>query len=325
MRNLAAAFAIGTAIMGLPTSAFAQEIVLRSADIHPDGYPTVDAVKYMGELVKERTGGRVEIQVFNNRQLGEEKDTIEQTRFGVIDMNRINLAPLNNLVPETGIPALPFVFRSIEHMHSVMDGPVGEDILKALEPQGLVGLAFYDSGARSFYTVGKPIRTIDDIKGMKIRVQQSDMWLAMMEALGANATPMPFGEVYSALETGVIEGAENNWPSLESSKHFEVAKFYSKTEHSMSPEVLTISKMSWDKLSPEDQAIVKQAAKDSVGKMRELWTAREAESEKVVRAAGVEVMDIDKAPFEAAMAPVYERFAATDGLKSLVQRIKDTK
>jgi tripartite ATP-independent transporter DctP family solute receptor len=325
IRKFAATLAVATTLAGMAISASAQEITLRSADIHPDGYPTVEAVKYMGELLKERTGGRIAVQVFNNRQLGEEKDTIEQTRFGVIDMNRINLAPLNNLVPETGVPALPFVFRSIEHMHTVMDGPIGEEILKSLEPQGLVGLAFYDSGARSFYSVGKPIRGIDDIKGMKIRVQQSDMWLAMMEALGANATPMPFGEVYSALETGVIEGAENNWPSLESSKHYEVAKFYSKTEHSMSPEILMMSKLSWDKLTPEDQAAVKQAAKDSVAKMRELWTAREAQSEKVVRDAGVEIIDIDKAPFEAAMTPIYERFAGTDVLKSLVTRIKETK
>lgn len=322
LKSFTAAIAVAAALVGTP--AFAADMVLRSADIHPDGYPTVDAVKYMGDLVKERSNGRIEIQVFNNRQLGEEKDTIEQTRFGVIDMNRINLAPLNNLVPETVVPALPFIFKSTAHMHAVMDGPIGEEILAALEPNGLVGLAFYDSGARSFYSVGKPIKSADDIKGMKIRVQQSDMWLSMMSALGANATPMPFGEVYSALETGVIEGAENNWPSLESSKHYEVAKHYSLTEHSMSPEVLVISKVTWDKLSAEDQAMLKQAAKDSVPKMRELWTAREKKSEEVVRAAGVEVYEVDKAPFQAAMGPVYEQFANTDTLKDLVKRIQET-
>jgi tripartite ATP-independent transporter DctP family solute receptor len=321
-KSFTAAVALMAGFVAGPAAA--ADIVLRSADIHPDGYPTVDAVKYMGELVKERTGGRIEIQVFNNRQLGEEKDTIEQTRFGVIDMNRINLAPLNNLVPETVVPALPFIFKSVDHMHTVMDGPIGDQILAALEPNGLVGLAFYDSGARSFYSVQKPIRAIDDVKGMKIRVQQSDMWLAMMEALGANATPMPFGEVYSALETGVIEAAENNWPSLESSKHYEVAKFYTLTEHSMSPEVLVISKASWDKLTPEDQAILKQAARDSVPKMRELWTAREKASEKTVRDAGVEVITIDKAPFIEAMKPVYEKFANTDALKDLVAKIQAT-
>ena len=322
-RKISAALAVATMLAGAP--AMAADMTLRSADIHPDGYPTVDAVKYMGELVKERTDGRIEIQVFNNRQLGEEKDTIEQTRFGVIDMNRINLAPLNNLVPETVVPALPFIFSSTEHMHKVMDGPIGDQILAALEPHGLVGLAFYDSGARSFYSVGKPIKTADDIKGMKIRVQQSDMWLAMMEALGANATPMPFGEVYSALETGVIEGAENNWPSLESSKHYEVAKHYSLTEHSMSPEVLVISKVTWDKLSQENHAVMKQANNDSEHKKRKMWKEREKASEEVVRAGGVEVYEVDKAPFQAAMGPVYERFANTPELKDLVSKIQSAK
>jgi tripartite ATP-independent transporter DctP family solute receptor len=306
-------------------SAFAADaVVFRSADIHPDGYPTVEAVRYMGELLKERSGGRLDIQVFSSRALGDEKDTIEQTRFGVIDMNRINLAPLNNLVPETSVPALPFIFRSVDHMHKVMDGPIGDEILAALEPHGMIGLAFYDSGARSFYTVKAPVASLEDIKGQKIRVQQSDMWLAMMGALGANATPMPFGEVYSALETGVVDGAENNWPSLESSKHYEIAKFYSLTEHSMSPEVLVMSKATWDKLTPEDQLLVKQAAKDSVAKMREMWVAREKKSEEIVRAAGITVNTVDKAPFIAAMQPVYERFANTDKLKGLVAKIQAT-
>ncbi|WP_181703897.1 TRAP transporter substrate-binding protein [Chthonobacter albigriseus] len=321
-KTFTAAIAVAAALAGSP--ALAADITLRSADIHPDGYPTVDAVKFMGDLVKERTGGRIEIQVFNNRQLGEEKDTIEQTRFGVIDMNRINLAPLNNLVPQTVVPALPFIFRSTDHMHKVMDGPIGEQILAALEPHGLIGLAFYDSGARSFYTVNKQIKSIEDVKGMKIRVQQSDMWLATMEALGANPTPMSMGEVYSSLETGVIDGAENNWPSYESSKHYEIAKFYTLSQHSMSPEVLVVSKISWDKLSPEDQAILKAAAKESVPKMRELWQAREAKSEAVVREAGSTVAEIDKQPFIDAMKPVYERFANTPELQDLVQKIQAT-
>lgn len=319
-----AASGLAVALASAAGPALAADIVLRSADIHPDGYPTVEAVRYMGELVKERTGGRIEIQVFSSAQLGAEKDTIEQTRFGVIDMDRINLAPLNNLIPETGVPALPFIFRSIDHMHTVMDGPIGDEILAAFEPNGMVALCFYDSGARSFYSVKGPIESLDDVKGLKIRVQQSDMWLAMMEAMGANATPMPFGEVYSALETGVIDAAENNWPSYESSRHYEVAKFYSLTEHSMSPEVLVVSKMTWDKLSPEDQAVLKQAAKDSVAKMRELWTEREKKSEETVRASGVKVNSVDKAPFIAAMQPVYDRFAATPELKDLVKRIQAT-
>ena len=176
-------------------------------------------------------------------------------------------------------------------------GPIGDQILKAFEPHGLVALAFYDSGARSFYNSKRPINTPADLKGMKVRVIQSDLFLDMVNALGANATPMPPGEVYSALQTGVVDGAENNWPSYDSFRHFEVAKYYSLTEHSMSPEVLVMSKKSFDKLSPEDQKAVRESAKESVGKMRELWEAREKEAEKKIRASGSQINTVDKQPF----------------------------
>jgi len=316
-------FLAGLAIAAVTTvSALGQEIVLRSADTHPDGYPTVEAVKYMSELLMERSGGRIAIEVFHSRQLGEEKDTIEQTRFGVIDMNRINLAPLNNLIPETSVPALPYIFRSIAHMRKVMDGEIGDEILAAFEAHDLIGLAYYDSGARSFYNTQRPINTPADLDGLKIRVQQSDLFIAMINALGANATPMPFGEVYSALQTGVIDGAENNWPSYESTKHFEVAQYYSLDEHSMSPEVLVMSKASWDKLSADDQAMIRQAAKDSVVRMRELWDAREKESRAIVEAAGSQINTVEKQPFIDAMEPVYESFVTDDSLKALVTRIR---
>jgi tripartite ATP-independent transporter DctP family solute receptor len=317
-----AALALGATLALTALPAMAQSVTLRSADIHPDGYPTVVAVQYLGQLMDERTGGRIKIQVFNNAQLGAEKDTIEQTRFGVIDLNRVNSAPFNNLVPETQVLGLPFLFQSVDHMHKVVDGPIGDEILAAFEPHGLVGLAFYDSGARSFYTTKTPIKTIEDMKGLKIRVQQSDLWIAMLQAFGANPTPMSYGEVYSALETGVVDGAENNWPSYESSRHFEVAKHLTLTEHSLTPEVLVISKLSWDKLAPADQALLRQAAKDSVVKMRELWVAREKESEAKVRAGGGEIITVDKAPFVAAMAPVYAKFVTDDKTKSLVERIR---
>lgn len=318
--GLALGLAMSTAMV-----AQAQEITLRSADIHPDGYPTVEAVKYMGDLVSQRTNGRIKIQVMNNSVLGSEKDTIEQTRFGVIDMNRVNTAPFNNLVKETVVLGLPFLFRSTEHMHKVVDGPIGDEILKAFEPNGLVGLAFYDSGARNFYTTKKPIEKLSDLKGMKIRVQQSDLWIAMMQAFGANPTPMPFGEVYSSLETGVVDGAENNWPSYESSRHFEVAKNFSLTEHSLTPEVLVMSKMSWDKLKPEDQKIVREAAKESVAKMRELWQAREKASEDKVRASGVKVITVNKEEFANAMKPVYDKFVTDPKMKDLVTKIQAVK
>jgi tripartite ATP-independent transporter DctP family solute receptor len=313
-------FAVSLALAA--TTVHAQEVTLRSADIHPDGYPTVDAVKYMGELVTERTSGRINIQVMNNSVLGGEKDTIEQTRFGVIDMNRVNAAPFNNLIPETVVLGLPFLFRSTDHMHKVVDGPIGDKILAAFEPHGLIGLAYYDSGARSFYTTRRPVEKLADLKGMKIRVQQSDLWIAMMQAFGANPTPMPMGEVYSSLETGVVDGAENNWPSYESARHYEVAKNYTLTQHSMNPEILVMSKMSWDKLTPDDQAVVRQAAKDSVVKMRELWSAREKSSEEKVRAGGVNVIEVDKEEFSAAMKPVYDRFVTDNSMKQLLEEIQ---
>jgi len=306
-------------------AAGAQAQTLRSTDIHPDGYPTVEAVKYMGKLLEERSKGKIKINVFHSAQLGQEKDTIEQTRFGVIDMNRINMAPFNNLIPATNIPSLPFIFRSVAHMRTVMDGPIGDSILAEFEKHGLIGLAFYDSGARSFYNSKHAIKTPADMKGMKIRVQQSDMFISLVSALGANATPMNFGEVYSGLQTKLIDGAENNWPSYESTKHFEVAKFYSMTEHSLSPEVLVMSKKTFDKFSADEQKMVRQAAKDSVAKMRELWDAREKASEAKVKAGGAVVNAVEKQPFIDAMKPVYEKFVKDQAMKDLVAKIQAVK
>ena len=306
--------------------AFAKNMVLRSADTHDKDYPTVQAVVFMGKLLDQWTEGRIKIKVYPGRQLGEEKATIEQTVAGALDLDRVNLAPLNSFIPETAIPALPYIFRSTEHMHKVMDGEIGREILDAMIPHGLVGLAFYDSGARSFYNSKHPIHSPADMKGMKIRVQNSDLFVATMQALGANATPMEFGQVYEALKTGVIDGAENNWPSYESTRHFEVAKYYSLDQHSMSPEALVMSKVSWDKLSKDDQALVRKAALESVQVMRDLWNKRVEKSKKIVLAAGNQVIeDIDKQPFIDAMGPVYDRFANTPQLKDMVKRIQAVK
>jgi tripartite ATP-independent transporter DctP family solute receptor len=321
--------AFGAAALAAPMliglrAAQAQTVTLRSADIHPDGYPTVEGVKVMARLVEQRSNGRLKINVFHSRQLGEEKDTLEQTRFGVIDMNRINFGPLNNLVPETVIPGLPFLFRDEGHMHRVMDGAIGQEILAGTEKHGLIGLCCYDSGARSMYNRLRPINTPADMKGMKIRVQQSDLWLAMIRALGANPTPLPTGEIYSALQTGVVEGAENNYPTYQSQRHFEVAKFFSVTEHSMSPEILVISKRSYDRLPKDLQEILRESARDSVPEMRKLWTATSEKARSTVEAAGTKFNTVDKAPFETAMAPVYDQFVKDARLKSLVSRIRET-
>ncbi len=303
----------------------AQARDFRSSDIHPADYPTVKAVEYMGQLLKERSGGKLGVKTFPNGALGNERDTIEQIKLGGVDMMRINVAPLNNVVPETIVPALPFLFRSEEHMHAALDGPVGDEILKAMESQGMVGLAFYDSGARSLYTARKPVKTLADVKGMKIRVQQSDLFVSMIQALGANPTPMPYGEVYTALKTGIVDAAENNWPSYESSRHFEAAKNYVLTEHSMAPEILAFSKRIWDRLPAEDQAMIRQAAKDSVPEMRRLWREREAKSRQTVEAGGAQVVTLEnRQEFVDAVRPVYEKFAGTPALKSMIERIEAT-
>ena len=321
-RHILAALLASVSVAG---AASACERTLRSSDTHPDGYPTVEAVKAMGKILEEKTGGKLCIEVFFSAQLGEEKDTIEQTQFGVIDMTRVSLGPFNNMIPETQIPSLPYIFRSTEHMHHVMDGPIGAEILAAFSDHDLVGLAFYDAGSRSFYNSQKPIHSMADLGGMKFRVMQSDLFVDMVGALGANATPMPYGEVYSSIQTGVIDGAENNYPSFESSGHFEVAKYLTLDQHLIVPEILAMSKKTWDSLSADEQAAVRESAKESVNVMRDLWSAREKASEEKVRAAGVEVVtDIDKTPFIEAMKPVYQKYVTSDKLKSLVERIQAT-
>ncbi|MBY5364033.1 TRAP transporter substrate-binding protein [Rhizobium leguminosarum] len=317
--KLAAGLMVAASFMSGAASA---QTVLKSSDTHPDGYPTVEGVKYFGELLKERTQGRYSLEVYHSAQLGEEKDTIEQVRSGVIELNRVSMAPFNGTVKESIVPALPYIFRSEEHMHKVMDGAIGDQIKKAFEPAGLVVLAFYDAGARSFYNKTKPINSVADMKGLKFRVIQSDIFVDMVAALGANATPMPYGEVYSGIETGVIDGAENNFPSYDTAKHAEVAKNYSLDEHTILPEVFVMNKAAFDKLTPEDQAVFKQAAKDSVAKQRELWSAKVAESRTNVEKLGAQITTPDKQGFIDAMAPVYEKHVKDDVLKKMVADVK---
>lgn len=318
----AAAFA-AVLVPALVLAPPAQARNFRSSDVHPADYPTVEAVKQFGKLLSEQSGGRHGVRVFPNGALGSEKDTVEQLKLGALDMMRINAAVLNPVVAETVVPCLPFVFRSRDHMRATLDGPVGDEVLAALEGQGMVGLAFYDSGARSLYTAKTPVRSLADVKGAKIRVQQSDLFVSMVQALGANATPMPYGEVYTALKTGIVDAAENNLPSYESSRHFEAAKYYTQTEHSMCPEVLVFSKKVWDSLSKDDQALIRKLAKESVPFMRALWDERETKARQTVEAGGAQVIALaGRDEFVAAMKPVYAKFADSPKLRGLVERIQ---
>lgn len=295
--------------------------VFTAADTHPTDYPTVQAVDYLGQLLAERTGGRLGAKVYAGGQLGNERDTLEITTFGGLDLNRVNAAPLNSIEPLTIPICLPFVFGSVDHMRRTLDGDVGEEILASLTRHGLIGLCYYDSGARSFYNSRGPIQSPEDMKGLKLRVPGSDLYIGMVRALGADPVPMPLDEVYQSLAQGVIDGAENNWPSLESGRHYEAARFYSLTEHLFTPEVLVMSKISWDKLSPEDKQVMRRSAKDSVPFMRNLWDAREASSREVILAAGVEVNTVDAAPFTELMTGMWDEFLTTPQQHDLVERI----
>lgn len=295
----------------------------RVADTQAEDYPTVQALYFMDRLVAERTQGRHRIRVFYSRQLGEEKETIEQTRVGAIDMNRVNVGPLGSFIPEANVLALPFLFRSIDHLNKVLAGSIGDDVLASFAPYGFVGLAYYDSGARSIYNNQRPVRTVADMKGLRIRVQQSDLMLDMVRALGAEPVALPYGQVLTGLTTGLIDGAENNWPSYVTTNHYTAAKFYTLTEHTMSPEVLIMSRKAWDSLSAEDQTIFRDAARESSRFMREQWTAWEERSRQEAQKAGnVIISEFDKKPFEDAMKPIYDHTVSDPKLLELVERIR---
>jgi tripartite ATP-independent transporter DctP family solute receptor len=315
--NLVAALLVTAVTM----SAAAREF--RVADTQSENYPTVQALRFMGRLIEEKTGGRLQIRVFHSRQLGEEKETIEQTRAGAIDLNRTNVALIGTFVPATNVLAMPFLFRSVKHLQKVLDGPIGDEILDSFEPFGFVGLAFYDSGARSIYNSVRPIRSIADMKGLRLRVQQSELMSDMIRALGAEPVELPYGQVRTGLATKLIDGAENNWPSFVTTDHYKYAGFYTLTEHTMSPEVLVMSYKAWGSLSAEDQAIFRDAARQSRQFMRERWRALEEQSRGEAQAAGVTIVsDFDREPFEAAMADIYSKAQRDPAAAALIERIR---
>jgi len=295
----------------------------RAADTQNEDYPTVLALRFMGRQIAERSGGRHEVKVFHSRQLGEEKETLEQTRAGAIDLNRTNVALIGNIIPSMNVLALPFLFRSIEHMQKVLDGPIGSEILGSFEPYGFVGLAFYDSGARSIYNNVRPVRSLADVKGLRIRVQQSEQMSEMMRALGATPVELPYGQVLTGLATRLIDGAENNWPSFVTTDHYRHAGHYTLTEHTISPEVLVMSLKAWQTLSAEDRRIFREEARRSGQFMREKWRDLEEQSRKRAEAAGVVIVtEIDKRPFEAAMAGIYAKAQRDPASARLIERIR---
>ena len=316
-------FALAAA--GLAGPAVARDF--RSADVHAKDFPTNQAVMYMGEQLSKATGGKDKIKIFSDSALGSEKDTVEQVKIGALDMVRVSTASFHGIVPESMIPSLPFLFRDIDHFRKAMYGPEGDKVLAAFDKAGFIGLCLYESGARSMYAK-KPVKSVADMKGLKVRVQPSDLMVSMVNAMGGSPTPMPFAEVYTGLKSGLIDAAENNIPSYEETKHYESAPIYSETMHVMTPEVLVFSKKVWETLTPPEQAAIRKAAKDSVPYYVKLWEAKEKDARAAVLKGGAKIVDsaqIDKKSFVDVEKPVWDKFASTPELKSLLQGIVDTK
>jgi tripartite ATP-independent transporter DctP family solute receptor len=305
----------------------AEARTFRSADVHAKDFPTNMAVKFMGDELGKATGGKDSVKVFGDSSLGSEKDTVEQVKIGALDMVRVSSASFHGIVPESVIPSLPFLFRDIEHFRKTMYGPQGDKVLAAFDKAGFIGLALYESGARSVYAK-KPIKTLADMKGLKIRVQPSDLMVSLVGAMGASPTPMPFAEVYTGLKTGLVDAAENNYPSYDENKHYESAPVFSETMHVMTPEVLVFSKKTWDTLSKEQQTAIRAAAKASVPYYVKLWEPRETAAKAAVIKGGAKIVaaaDIDRKSFVDAEKPVWDKFAATPELKALVAEITGAK
>jgi len=322
IRSLAAAAATAALLFGTMTATAQAE--WRGWNIHVPDYPVSLGMDKFTADIAERSGGKLTGKTYHSGVLGSQPDAIEQMRLGSIDYAVFNLGPMGQVIPATNVVSLPFIFKSMDHMHRVLDGPVGQQLSDAMSEKGIVALAWYDSGSRSFYNSKGPINTPDDVKGMKVRVMNNDLFVNMIGSMGGNATPMAFSEVYTSIKTGVVDGAENNWPSYESTGHYEVAGYYSSSEHLIIPECFCVSTALWDGLSAEEKKVVSDTARESAVLQRELWAKRSEASREKVIAAGVKYNEIaDKAPFQAAMKPVYDKFiAANPDLEGLVKAIQ---
>lgn len=314
---------LATACLAGAASA-ADSVKWRGWNIHGPGYPNTVALEDFAKQIGAKTDGRISAKVYNSATLGDQSDAIEQARNGALDFANFNMGPMGQIVPATNVLSLPFLFSSPTQMRHAMDGEIGKQFAAEMEKSGLVVLSWYDGGARSFYNTKHAIEKPEDLKGLKLRVMNNDLYVDMVSQMGGNATPMAYGDVYQSLKTGVIDGAENNWPSFEQDNHYEVAKFYTIDDHLIMPECLCVAKESWDKLSDADKAIVRQAAIDSATEQRKLWDEQSDKSRQKVEAAGVKVNEIaDKSAFQAKMQPIYEAYYKKDpAAKDLVTKIQ---
>jgi tripartite ATP-independent transporter DctP family solute receptor len=318
----AGALALGAAASGRHVIA-ADKTVLKASDVHPEGYPTVEAVENLGKKLEAATNGRLSLQMYASMQLGGEKETIEQTQLNAIQMVRCSVGTLGPVVDDINVFNLPFLFRDVAHMRKVVDGQIGQELLDkvtANEAAKLVGLCWMDAGARSFYDTKHPIKAIEDLKGLKIRVIGNPIFVDMANALGANGVAMGYDQVFSALQTGVVDGAENNPPSFVFDNHYQAAKFYSDSQHLIVPEMLVYSKAGWEKLSLEDQALLKKLSREAQADARVLWDKKEADAFERMKAANIEIDHIaDKKPFRDAVKPVWDKYGSK--FTDLIKRI----
>jgi tripartite ATP-independent transporter DctP family solute receptor len=308
-RTLALAAALSLAAV----PAFAQQkLVLKASDVHPAGYPTVVAVENLGKKLSAATNGRLSVQMFAAMQLGGEKEAIEQAQIGAIQFARVSVGALGPVIDELNVFNLPFLFRNTAHMQKVIDGPIGQELLDKVtnNPKaGLIGICWMDAGARSVYDTKRPIKAIGDLKGLKVRVMGNPMFVDMMNALGGNGVAMGYDQVFAALQTGVVDGAENNPPSFVFDNHYQVAKYYTLTEHLIVPEMLVFSRKTWDSLSKDDQALIMKFGREAQLEERALWTKYEQEALDKAKGAGIQVIEIaDKTPFQDAVKPVWDKY-----------------
>ena len=313
------------ATLTLVTLAAHAQTVLKAADVHPAGYPNVVAIENLGKKLEAATNGRYKLQMFPGGVLGGEKEVVEQTQVGAVQIARISLGVLGPVVPDVNVFNMPFVFRDQDHMHKIIDGPIGDELLAKItaSPARLVALGWMDAGSRNLYTK-KPVRQMSDLKGQKIRMMGNPLFIDTMNAMGGNGISMGHTEVFGALQTGVVDGAENNPPTLYTSNQYTAGiKAYTLTNHLIIPEIFVMSKVTWDKMTPADQALVKKFAREAQMEQRTLWDASVAEYTAKLKAAGIEFITIDTKPFYDATAPVRAKYGAA--FTDLIKRINDTK
>lgn len=316
--------------MILAPGALAQDkMVLKSSDVHPEGYPTVVAVQNMGKKLEAATNGRLSIQVYPSMQLGGEKESLEMAQLGALALTRVSVGVMGPIVDDLNVFNLPFVFRDTGHMHKVIDGEIGQKLLKEIDDSptaGLIGLAWMDAGARSVYNSKRPVAKLEDLQGLKIRTMGNPMFVDMANAMGANGVAMGYDQLINALQTGVVDGAENNYPSYDTGQHYNYAPYYSTTQHLIIPEIIVFSKKVWETLSAEDQALIRKFAQEAQQDERELWAAQEQKALENMKKNNVTITEIspeEKKRFQEAMKPVWDKYGAKyAGLVAEIQAVQ---